>query len=204
MKKTILLTLTVISFTFSTFAQETSNETTNKKFEKVLKGNIGFTYHSYDQFNLSPEIGFLLINQKQNVHEFGLSYNSAINTRRELSANEFMLNYGYRIVFLKNKATNIKPFISFIAGIGASHSNNNLALYNINYKVVNNLFTIQAGIAPGFQYTKNKFFLDFSVPFKASYMRETSKIKDSNYSYKNKFNDGAFNVGAKIGLGVKF
>ncbi len=219
MKKILLLNLFVAT-TFVIFAGDSipNGKKLNSMVLKFSMGmNISYPERDYNAVNLgiNPGVNFMLENKKGNYHNIGFGFNSSANINKQsivknkAGAFSYNIEYAYRQVFLKKKDVPIKPFVDFNTTLGMSFEKTNSGQYTTN----NTMFAQTFGVAPGFQYTKNKFFLDVALPIDLfSYYVYTYKFRDQDFPDNNSKSKGSDydyiswrkRFGVKVGVGVRF
>lgn len=165
-KKCLTVILVLISTSFITRAQTTTiHENDNqKRFEKYITLHSAYRFYS-NSYTFSsrikpPSFSFVLDNKKKSMHEFKLNNAFYWNNQAKLG-----LGYQYKLVFSRNKPSKVKPYIGF--GIDAVYES--LKFGSIVGEKPNweHNFYLSPYIAPGIIYTKNRFYLDVSIPIKS-------------------------------------
>lgn len=221
--KTILLSfICLFSFTVGTYAQTDSFKTkeTQRYIIKVAP-TINFNFatskkarsHNYypSNFNTGLNINFLLKNKTNNYHDFGAIIQFLPNTNKRLASKTFYGNrigieYSYRIVKYAKKKSNFGFFTAF----GTQLLFTKMEGQSLDYptKTTRRIIEQNITVTPGIQYSKNKFFLDFSVPTAIGYAHSSAKYINNNNIYLQEFNQNYnlfnWNIGFNLGIGVKF
>ena len=215
----IISLLFFINFSFLAFSQ-TANKTSSPKngikisptttidWSKSLKLktntshlNTGFTinYQRQDKLNNYHDIGFLIgfipLNKKKT---------------NSYSGKQFGVEYNYKLVFAKFKNNKLEIYTA----VGTQLIYQKLKSGNTILPVLKtNSFIQHFTVSPGFQYTKNNFFLDLAIPTsigysisKQPYFYPLNSTEDpsiiQNDSQKNNLLN--WNIGIKAGVGAKF
>ena len=180
--KPILTFICLLYFSFCSFSQ-IQNDIKPQKY--ILK--------------ISPAIKFGFATSKKakmdNFYPSNFLYGIDLN---------FLTNY--RIVKLIKKNPNIGIFTAF----GTQLSYTKTEGQNLDYfgKNTSKSFEQDFVITPGIQYTKNKFFIDFSIPTSIGYSHLSQRyIISENQTLKpiiRNYNLFNWSIGFKVGVGVKF
>lgn len=172
------------------------NNTNNYNFISGLNLN----YQRLDKLNNYHEVGFLVgfipLNSKKTT-----SYNGT----------QFGVEYNYKLVFARFKNNTLQIYTAVGTQLMYRKlQSSNFQLPNITAKSFNHNIVV----SPGFQFSKNNFFFDFSIPTSFGYGINTQKtfypnlhINYTESDVKNdsqRFNSLNWNVGFKAGVGAKF
>jgi hypothetical protein len=219
MKKILLLNL-LVATTFVIFAGD-SIPNGKKVNSMVLKFSMGINiiYAEKDvkavNLGINPGVNFMIENKKGNYHNFGFGFNTIASVNKRTTpkntggAISYNILYAYRQVFIKKKDVPVKPFVDFYTSMSMSFEKTKGVPYSTN----NISFSHTFGVAPGFQYIKNKFFLDVALPIDLfSYYVYTYKFRDQDFPDNNSKSKGSGydyiswrkRFGVKVGVGVRF
>ena len=198
---TIKTTLPKNSIKFSpTVTVDWSKSLKLKSTDAQIISGVNINYQREDKLNNYHEggvlIGFIPLNTKKT---------------NSVSGNQFGVEYNYKLVFAKFKNNHIQIYTA----VGSQLIYRKLQSNNyIQPNFSSNSFLQNFGISPGFQYSKNNFIFDFSLPTSIGYNITKQKsyypVYDTNQEHsilnKNveKFNLLNWNVGVKAGVGAKF
>lgn len=159
---------------------------------------------------------FLIANKKNNYNDFGASievipliikkpqyYNTGTGYR-------IGFEYSHRFVLVVKK----KPNVSFFTAVGTQTNFSKIQSADYNLIEKTNVYSSKSFeqnvvLTPGLQYSKNNFFLDFSLPVGIGYNYTKQLNKTGNPVFLESDSNKQFhlmnwNVGCKLGVGAKF
>lgn len=218
--KQIGLLIFILTISFVSFSQ-TNNSITIKK--NVLKISPTVTFDWSKSSNLKGfdknlisgfNINYQREDKNKNYHDVGILIGFVpLSTKKTgiVSGNQLGIEYNYKLVFAKFKNNSLQIYTA--VGTQLIYRKLQTANYNLpNFS--SNSFIQNFGVAPGLQYSNNKFFFDFSLPTSIGYNITKQKyyypVYDTNQDYhlmnKNneKYNLLNLNIGVKAGVGAKF
>ena len=219
MKKILLFNL-LVAISFVIFAGDSipNRKQVNSMALRFSMGmNISYPNKDYNavNFGINPGVNFMMENKKGNYHNVGFGFNTGARVNKQSSiknsagALNYSIEYAYRQVFIKKKDVPVKPFLDFgtslLMSFDKSRSGENISS--------NIAFSQAFNTALGFQYIKNKFFLDVALPLDLfSYAVYVSKYKNRDFpEYNNKIKNSGYDYiswrkgfGIKVGVGVRF
>lgn len=218
--KPILTFICLLYFSFCSFSQIQNDIKPHKYILKISPAiKFGFaTSKKAKMDNFYPsnflygiDLNFLTKDKLQNYHDAGVLIRFIPNTSKQKDVKTFYGNqigveYNYRIVKLIKKNPNIGIFTAF----GTQLSYTKTEGQNLDYfgKNTSKSFEQDFVITPGIQYTKNKFFIDFSIPTSIGYSHLSQRyIISENQTLKpilRNYNLFNWSIGFKVGVGVKF
>lgn len=178
-----------------------SKSTNLKGFDKNLISGFNINYQREDKNKNYHDVGVLIGFVPLSTKKTGI-----------VSGNQFGVEYNYKLVFAKFKNNSLQIYTALGSQLifRKLQTNNNNNFPNFT----NHTFIQNFGVAPGLQYSNNKFFFDFSLPTSIGYNITKQKyyypVYDTNQDYnlmkKNneKYNLLNMNIGVKAGVGAKF
>lgn len=219
MKKILLLNLFVAT-SFIMFAGDSipNGKKVNSMVLKFSMGvNISYPNKDYNAVNLgiNPGVNFMLENKKGNYHNVGFGFNTFANVNKQsivknsLGGLSYNIEYAYRQVFIKKKDVPVKPFLDFGTNLLMSFDK----IRSGEIISSNIAFSQSFSTALGFQYIKNKFFLDVALPLDLfAYSVYVTKYKNRDFpEYNNKIKNSGYDYiswrrtfGIRVGVGVRF
>lgn len=203
------------------------NKTNSTKNSILVSPNINFDWSAAlklkkSNYNNSNLITGLSINYQHqdklnNYHSAGIiigiipiSVNNAkASTNNPLRAKQFGVQYNYKVVFAKFKNNSLQIYTA----VGSQLIYRKIQTTDINSPSSTHSFMHNFLLTPGFQYSKNNFFIDFSLPTSIGYSISNQKsyypIFDTNQEQSlqrttQKYNLLNWNVGFNAGVGAKF
>lgn len=211
----LFITISIVSF-----SQTTIKTSTPKNIIK-FSPTVTFDWSKSLKFKSTDEqiiTGFNINYQRKdklnNYHEAGVLIGFIpLNTKKtnKMSGNQFGVEYNYKLVFAKFKNNSVQIYTA----VGTQLIYRKLQTTNYNLpNFSSNSFLQNFGVSPGFQFSKNNFYFDFSLPTSIGY-NITKQINyypvfDTNQDHSiinkttEKFNLLNWNVGVKAGVGAKF
>lgn len=221
MKSILLSAMLMLGLT--SIAQTETNSINDKYILKIAP-TVKFSWatsakakrnNNYPSYLISGiDVNFLLLHKKNNYHDFGLitgffPNTNSRNTRiKSFSGFQLGLEYSYRISYTLKKSPNIGFFTSFGTQTIFSKTNGITVDY-FAYKSTTRMIQQNLVFTPGIQYSKNKFYFDFSVPTSLGYEflksnSTTNSIPEPNNNFEQKYHLFNWNIGFKASVGVKF
>jgi len=217
--KQIFLIIFFTHFTFAVFSQ-TLNQTSVQKNSIKISPTVNFDWSKSLKFkhNSTNVVTGLNINYQRedklkNYHDVGflIGFIPVTKKSNSYSGKQLGVEYNYKLVFAKFKNNSLQIYTA--TGTQLIYRK----LQSADLKIPNftsNSFIQNFSISPGFQYSKNNFFFDFSLPTsigyniqKQHYLYPDFDTSQDETSVKNNLQKNIllnWNVGVKAGIGAKF
>ncbi len=153
----------------------------------------------------------------ENYHDVGfivgiIPVNSKnVSSKSTYNGKQFGVKYNYKIVYAKFKNNNLQFYTA--VGTQLVYRKSQSIDYNL-HKTTTNSVIHNFVVAPGLQYSKNNFFIDFSLPTSIGYniskqksfypVFDTNQNQSGNHNSAQKYNLMNWNLGFETGVGAKF
>lgn len=219
--KQILALISFMFFSLITYSQTQEKEASQKYILKISP-TIKFSFatskkarnnnYYLTNFITGLDLNFLTKDKKNNYHDAGviIGFIPNLSKRKDVKTfygNQIGVEYSYRMVYLIKKNPNIGIFTAFGTQILYTKTEGQTFDY-YGSKNTSKSFEQNFVITPGIQYTKNKFFFDFSVPTSIRYThlskRFTTYDNQISVSFNQNYNLFNWNIGFKASVGIKF
>lgn len=216
--KQIFFLIIFIFFNLVAFTQIIQNSNTSKNTIKLSPTlNFGWssalksTNSNYKSFKLMTglNINYLREDKLKNYHDIGFII-GIIPTKNSSIINEnskqIGIAYNYKIVYAKYKDHQFKIFTAIGTQLIYTKTlNKSTENFKLNYK--SKSIEQNVVVSPGIQYSKNHFYLDFSLPTSIGYKHLSQYHQSDNpiiQSDTQKHNLLDWNLGIQTSVGAKF
>lgn len=161
-------------------------------------------------------INYIREDKWKNFHDAGVLIGIIpLNSKKSSAAGakQIGVEYNYRLVFAKFKDNNLKIYTAIGTQLIYRKTQSTQNTYTTKTSNTNS-FIHNFVVTPGFQYSKNNFFFDFSLPSSIGYNIRNTKISGPDLGVQpnpSEVHDSSqksdplnWNIGIKIGVGAKF